>query len=57
MGVPHNIGEDDGRMMGGYLEMFLQCMHCPYEVEAFNGEEVIYVIERSSLEIRNGYRK
>ena len=57
MGVPHNIGEDDGRMMGGYLEMFLQCMHCPYEVEAFNGEEVIYVIERSSLEIRNGYRQ
>ncbi len=49
MAVPHAISEDDGRLMGGYLEMFLQCYHAPYEIEAFNGEECIYVIDRAAL--------
>ncbi len=49
LGVPHSIGKDDGRLMGGYLEMFLQSMHCEYTVEAFNAEEVIYVIDRAVL--------
>ncbi len=49
MGVPHSIGEEDGRIMGGYLEMFLQSMHIPYDVEAFNGEEVIYQVDRMAL--------
>lgn len=47
MGVPHSIGDDDGRIMGGYIEMFLQCMTITYEVEAFNNEECIYVIDRT----------
>ena len=49
MGVPHSISEDDGRLMGGYLEMFLQCMRIPYEIEAFNSTECIYDIDRAAL--------
>ena len=49
LGVPHSISEDDGRLMGGYLEMFLQCMLITYEIEAFNGTECIYVIDRAAL--------
>ena len=47
MGAPNDV--DDGRLLGGYIEMFLQCMRHPYEIEAFNRDEVIYVIDRSSL--------
>ena len=47
VGAPHDV--DDGRLMGAYLEMFLQCMRYPYEVEAFNRDEVIYVIDRKAL--------
>ena len=49
LGVPHSIGPNDGRIMGGYLEMFLQSMRCPYDIEAFNGEECIYVIDTATL--------
>ena len=52
LGAPHSVSEDDGRLMGGYLEMFLQSMHCTYDVEAFNKDEVIYVINRAGLENR-----
>ena len=37
--------------MGGLIEMLLQSLLCSYEVEAFNKDEVIYVIDRSGLEI------
>ena len=50
LGVPNSIGED-GRVMGGLIEMLLQSLLCSYEVEAFNKDEVIYVIDRSGLEI------
>lgn len=49
LGAPHSISKDDGRLMGGYLEMFLQSIHCAYDIEAFNKEEVIYVIDRAFL--------
>lgn len=49
LGVPHSIGKDDGRLMGGYLEMFIQSLHCPYDVEAFNQDECIYVIDKKIL--------
>lgn len=49
MGVPHSISPEDGRLMGGYLEMFFQCMHFHYTTEAFNGEECIYVLNRQEL--------
>ncbi len=52
LGVPHSIGDDDGRIMGGYLEMFLQSMHIAYDIEAFNREEVIYRIDRMGLSNR-----
>lgn len=39
LGSPHSISKDDGRLMGGYLEMFLQNLHAQYETEAFNDEK------------------
>lgn len=50
MGVPNSIGDDDGRLAGGYIEMLLQCMNIHYDIEAFNSEEVIYQIDRAALE-------
>ena len=49
LGAPHSVSKDDGRLMGGYLEMFLQSLHASYDVEAFNNEECIYVIDRAAL--------
>ena len=50
MGVPDSIGED-GRVMGGLIEMLLQSLVCKYDVEAFNKNEVILAIDRTGLEI------
>ena len=50
LGVPSGIGED-GRVMGGLIEMQLQSLVCKYEIEAFNKDEVILVIDRAGLEI------
>lgn len=49
LGAPHSISKDDGRLMGGYLEMFWQSMHFHYEIEAFNAEECIYVLDPKEL--------
>ena len=50
MGVPNSIKED-GRLLAGLIELQLQALVCPYEVEAFNEKECVLVIERSYLEI------
>lgn len=50
LGVPQEIGED-GRILGGIIELDLQALNVPYEIEAFNKEEVVYVIDRAGLEI------
>ncbi|MFZ7121388.1 MAG: hypothetical protein ACOWWH_10605 [Eubacteriaceae bacterium] len=47
LGVPRDI--DDGRVMGAHIEMYLQSMIADYTVEAFNADEVIYVIDRTNL--------
>ena len=47
LGVPKDV--EDGRVMGAHIEIVLQCMRVPYEIEAFNQEEVIYVIDRNAL--------
>jgi hypothetical protein len=49
LGVPREIGDDDGRVLGGYIEVYLQAMLAGYEVEAFNKDEVIYVIDKSAI--------
>ena len=41
----------DARLMGGVIEMLLQSLVCKYEIEAFNNDEVIYVIDRGGLSI------
>ena len=40
---------NDGRLMGAHIEMFLQANRVPYEVEAFNEDEVIYQIDATVL--------
>lgn len=47
VGAPRDV--DDGRLMGAHIEMFLQAMAIPYEIEAFNKDEVIYRINRLAL--------
>jgi hypothetical protein len=49
LGVPKEIGDDDGRVLGGYIEMYMQAKHAQYEIEAFNRDEVIYVIDRGAI--------
>lgn len=51
LGAPADL--DDGRLMGGHIEMFLQALRVPYEIEAFNSEEVVYVIDRNTLSVFN----
>lgn len=47
LGVPR--GENDGRVLGGYIEVLLQSVLCPYEVVAFNRDEVVYDINRKAF--------
>ena len=47
LGVPRGI--NDGRVLGGYIEVILQTVLCPYEVIAFNKDEVIYDINRKAF--------
>ena len=47
LGVPRGV--NDGRVLGGYIEMILQSVLVPYEVVAFNEEEVIYDINRKAF--------
>ena len=49
LGVPVDIGEDDGRLLGGYIEMYLQARLLTYETEMFTQEEVIYVVDSSKI--------
>lgn len=55
LGVPHSISADDGRVVGAYIEMFLQCMRVPYNIEAFNKGECVYDIDAGILSSRNSY--
>ena len=45
----------DGRLLGGYIEMMLQCCRVKYEIEAFNRDEVVYRIDRATLVWENSY--
>lgn len=47
LGVPG--GMNDGRVLGGYIEVLLQSILCSYDVIAFNEEEVIYDIDRKAF--------
>lgn len=51
MGTPEQV--NDGRVMGGFLEMFFQAMGLEYEIEAFNKDEVQYVVDRNNLTVYN----
>ncbi|MDR2246276.1 MAG: hypothetical protein LBE17_06345 [Treponema sp.] len=53
LGVPREIGDDDGRVLGAYIEMYIQAKHAKYEIEAFNRDEVIYVIDRGVVSSGN----
>lgn len=51
LGVPNDV-PNDARVLGGYIEMYLQGRMTQYEIEAFNKDEAIYVIDRAGLEAR-----
>ena len=55
LGVPHSISCDDGRLVGAYIEMFLQCMRIPYNIEAFNKNECIYDIDSAVMAQHNTF--
>lgn len=44
LGVPE--GMNDGRVLGGYIEVLLQIIRCPYTLAAFNKDEVVLDIDR-----------
>lgn len=44
LGVPEGV--NDGRVLGGYIEVLLQTIRCPYTIVAFNKDEVTYDIDR-----------
>jgi hypothetical protein len=48
LNVPHDI--NDGRVLGGYLEVVFQATLVDYNVVAFNSQEVILDIAQDSLE-------
>ncbi len=50
MGVSDSIPRN-GRLLDGVMEMLLQGLLCGYEIEAFNKDEVIYIIGRGGLAI------
>ena len=47
LGVPRGV--NDGRVLGGYIDVILQTVLCPYEVIAFNENEVVYEINRKAF--------
>lgn len=51
IGVPNEI--NDGRVLGGYIEVLLQTLRVEHTVVAFNDEEVIYDLELAGLERRH----
>jgi hypothetical protein len=53
LGVPGDV--NDGRVLGGYIEMILQSILADYKVLSFNEEEVVYDIARSGIERRNAF--
>lgn len=53
LGVPRDISENDGRIMGAHVEMVLQASGTQYTVEAFNKDEVILTFPTMMLNILN----
>lgn len=47
LGVPDSI--HDGRVLGGYVEVYLQGRKAPYEIVSFNKDEVIYDIDEAAF--------
>ena len=47
LNAPSDI--NDGRLLGGYIEVYLQGMLNQHEVEAFNKDEVILVFDRKEM--------
>ncbi len=50
MGVPNEI--NDGRVMGAYIEVYLQAIKCKYDIIAFNKDEVIYDIDTARFDLQ-----
>jgi hypothetical protein len=55
LGVPNDI--NDGRVLGAYIEIYLQARKNQYDIIAFNKDEVIYDIEVTRFEYGNQFMK
>jgi hypothetical protein len=55
LGVPNDI--NDGRVLGAYIEAYLQARKNQYDIIAFNKDEVIYDIEVTRFEWGNQFMK
>lgn len=53
LGVPREMSENDGRIMGAHVEMYLQAAGSQYTIEAFNKDEVILVFSKTMINILN----
>ncbi len=49
LGVPHELGSNDPRLMGGYIAFMLDCQLVPYEMEAFDEEGCIIKVETDTF--------
>lgn len=52
LGVPHEIGSNDPRLMGGYIKALLDCQLVPCELEVFDEEEVRIVCKSDDFKGR-----
>jgi hypothetical protein len=55
LGVPNEV--NDGRVLGAYIEVYLQARKCAYDIVAFNKEEVVYDIDVARFEYGSQYMK
>ena len=49
LGVPHEIGKNDPRLMGGYIKNVLDCQLVPCELERFTKDEVVIKVDTETF--------
>ena len=49
LGVPHEIGKNDPRLMGGYIKAVLDCQLVPCELERFTADEVVIKVDTETF--------
>lgn len=52
LGVPHDIGPNDGRLMGGYIKAMLDIQLVPHELDVFTADEVRILVTQEDFTAR-----